>query len=69
MRKIFLEGRLHVAKMFETAAAKSEVEALHQELWALAMLESLWVCNDATQKFTLKMFLFWSGAVGEAKLC
>ena len=69
VRKVFLEGRLHVAKMFETAAAESEIEALHQELWALSMLESLWVGNGITPKITCRMFLFRASAVGKAKPC
>ena len=52
VRKIYLNKRLHVAKMYETAAAKSETEALHCELWALARLESLWVCNHIAFKTT-----------------
>ena len=57
VRQIFLDGRLHVAKMFETAADQSEVEALHQELWALARLESLWVGNGIIQDLIRRMFL------------
>ena len=46
IRMLTLEGRLCVAKMYETSEAQTEVEALYQELWALAKLQSLWVCDS-----------------------
>ena len=54
VRSLFLEGRLHVARMFKTAEAQSEVEALCQELRSMVKLQSFWVCNQIAWKVTPK---------------
>ena len=57
VRLLTVEGRWCVVKMYETSEAQTEIEALYQELWALAKLESLRVCDMSAFLLILKVTL------------